>query len=113
MQFKGGLVNGTMASIYGAASYICLFMAMNQHDTMKTICYVLGAVGIILAAYWFVTSEVMAIPIILTGICHIGLAARADHVGMQIGCTGLAVVAFAIGIMMLTKAKPNALPSSS
>lgn len=107
MQFKGGMVNGALASIYGAASYICLLMSMNQHDTMKTICYVLGAVGIILAIYWFATSEVMAIPIILTGICHIGLGARADHVGMQIGCTGLAVVAFAVGVIMLTTAKPS------
>ncbi|MHB8859698.1 MAG: hypothetical protein ACYC6Z_09505 [Thermoleophilia bacterium] len=113
MRFKGGLANGALASIYGAASYICLFMAMNQHDTMKTICYVLGAAGIILAIYWFVTSEVMGIPILLTGICHIGLGARADHVGMQIGCTGLAVVAFAIGVIMLTMVKSGELGSRS
>ena len=106
MRFKGGVVNGTLASVYGAASYICLLMAMNQHDAMKTICYVLGAVGIVLAAYWLATSEIMGIPIFLTGICHIGLGARADHVGMQIGCTGLAVVAFAVGIIMLTTTKP-------
>ena len=106
MQFKGGLANGALASIYGAASYICLFMEMNQHDTMKLICYILGAAGILIAVYWFATSEIMGIPIILVGLCHIGLAARADHVGMQVGCTGLAVVAFAIGVVMLTRVKP-------
>lgn len=106
MKFKGGIVNGTLASIYGAASYICLFLALNQHDTMKTTCYVLGAVGILMGVYWLATSEVMGLPIILVGLCHIGLAARADHGGMQIGCTGLAVVAFMIGVMMLAMTKP-------
>ena len=107
MRFKGGAFNGMLASVYGAASYICLFMAMNQHETMKTICYVLGAAGIVLAIYYLATSEVMGIPILLTGILHLGLGARADHVGMQIGCTGLAVIAFVIGIIMLTMAKPR------
>lgn len=102
MQFKGGLVNGTMAAFYGAVSNICLLLTMNQHDTMKTTCYVLGALGILLAIYWLATNEVMGIPIVMVGIVHIGLAARAEHVGMQIGCTGLAVVSFVIGLMMLS-----------
>lgn len=106
MKFMGGLVNGALASIYGAASYICLFLALNQHDTMKTTCYALGAAGILIAVYWLATSEVMGLPIFLVGLCHIGLAARADHSGMQVGCTGLAVVAFMVGVMMLTMTKP-------
>lgn len=104
MRFKGGIINGGLASLYGGASYICLYLKMNQHDTMKTICYALGVAGIILAIYWLATMEVMGLPILLVGVTHIGLAARSEHVGMQIGCTGLAVVAFVIGIMMLTTA---------
>jgi len=108
MQFKGGMVNGTLAVVYGAASNVCLLLTMNQHDAMKMTCYVLGALGVLLAIYWLATSEVMGIPIILVGVVHIGLAARAEHVGMQIGCTGLSVVAFVIGMMMLsTLRKPE------
>lgn len=103
MQFKGGLINGTLASIYGAASYICLLLASNQHNTMKTVCYALGAAGILIAIYWLATKEVMAIPILIVGIVHFGLGARSEHVGMQVGCTGLAVVAFVIGALMMTK----------
>ncbi len=106
MKFKGGIVSGALASIYGAASYICLFMASNQHDAMKTTCYALGVAGILIAIYWLATSEVMGLPIILVGLCHVGLAARAEHSAMQIGCTGLAVVAFMIGVMMLAMTKP-------
>jgi len=106
MKFKGGMVNGALASLYGGASYICLFLTMNQHDTMKTVCYALGVAGILIAIYWFVTQEIMGLPVLIVGLCHIGLAARSDHVGMQIGCTGLAVVSFMIGIMMLTRTKP-------
>lgn len=102
MQFKGGLVNGTLAAFYGAVSNTCLFLAMNQHDTMKTTCYALGALGILLAIYWLATSEVMGIPIVMVALVHIGLAARAEHVGMQIGCTGLAVISFVIAVMMLS-----------
>lgn len=108
MQFKGGIFNGTLAVVYGAVSNVCLLLTMNQHDAMKTTCYVLGALGVLLAIYWLATSEVMGIPIIMVGIVHVGLAARAEHVGMQIGCTGLSVVAFVIGIMMLsTLRKPE------
>jgi hypothetical protein len=92
--------------VYGGASYICLFLTMNQHDTMKAVCYALGAAGILIAVYWFATQEIMGIPVLVVGLCHIGLAARSEHVGMQIGCTGLAVVAFVIGVMMLTMTKP-------
>ncbi len=105
MQFKGGIVNGTLASLYGAVSYICLFLAMNQHDAMKTSCYVLAGVGILLAIYLLATSEVLGIPILLVGIVHIGLGVRAEHIAMQVGCTGLAVVAFVAGILMLTMVK--------
>lgn len=106
MRFNGGIVNGTLAALYGAASYICLFLAMNQHDAMKTTCYALAAAGILIGIYWLVTSEVMGIPMLLVGATHIGLGARAEHVAMQVGCTGLAVVAFVIGIMMLARMKP-------
>ncbi len=106
MRFKGGLANGALASIYGGASYICLFLTMSQHDTMKTVCYGLAAAGVLIAIYWFATHEVMGLPILVVGLCHIGLAARSDHTGMQIGCTGLAVVAFVVGIMMLTRTVP-------
>lgn len=105
MTFKGGLINGTLASLYGAASYICLFLTMNQHHTMKTVCYVLAAAGILLAIYWLATKEIMGIPILIVGVVHIGLGARAEHVAMQVGCTGLAVVAFVIGLMMLAKSE--------
>jgi len=106
MRFKGGVVNGALASLYGGLSYICLFLAMNEHDTMKTVCYLLGAGGILLAIYWFATQEIMGLPILIVGICHIGLAARSEHVGMQIGCTGLAIVSFFIGVMMLAMTRP-------
>lgn len=106
MSFKGGMVNGTLAALYGAASYICLFLTMSQHDTMKTTCYALGAAGIIIGIYWLATSEVMGIPMLLVGALHVGLGARSEHVGMQIGCTGLAVVVFVIAAMMLTTTKP-------
>lgn len=102
MQFKGGLLNGSLVTVYGAASYICLLLASNQHNTMKTVCYVLAAIGILIAIYWLATREIMGIPILIVGIVHIGLGARAEHVGMQVGCTGLAVVAFVVGLMMLT-----------
>lgn len=105
MELRGGLVNGTLASLYGAVSYICLFLAMNQHDAMKTTCYVLAGVGILLAIYWLATSEVMGIPILLVGIIHIGLGVKAEHVAMQVGCTGLAVVAFVAGMLMFAAAK--------
>src|SRR5665648_318619 len=106
MRFKGGIVNGTLAALYGAASYICLFLAMNQHEAMKTTCYVLAGAGILIGIYWLATSEVMGIPMLLLGATHLGLGARAEHVAMQIGCTGLAVVVFVIAIMMLAMTKP-------
>lgn len=103
MRFKGGIINGTLASIYGAASYICLLLASNQHNTMKTVCYVLAAAGVLIGIYWLATREVMGVPILIVGIVHVGLGARSEHVGMQVGCTGLAVVAFVIGALMMTK----------
>lgn len=106
MRFKGGLVNGTLAGLYGAASNICLFLTMSQHDVMKTTCYALAGAGILIGIYWLATSEVMGIPMLLVGAVHMGLGARAEHVGMQIGCTGLVVVAFMIAVMMLTTTKP-------
>ncbi|MHB9112681.1 MAG: hypothetical protein ACYC4D_08685 [Thermoleophilia bacterium] len=106
MSFKGGMVNGTLAALYGAASYICLFLTMSQHDAMKTTCYALAAAGILIGIYWLATSEVMGIPLLLVGAVHLGLGARSEHVGMQIGCTGLAVVAFVIAALMLTTTKP-------
>ena len=106
MGFKGGIINGSLAVFYGAVTNICLLLAMNQHDAMKTTCYVLGAVGVLLAVYWLVSSEVMGIPILLVGLVHVGLGARAEHVAMQVGCTGLAVVAFVIGRLMLASVKP-------
>ncbi|RJQ46424.1 MAG: hypothetical protein C4534_03085 [Gaiellales bacterium] len=102
------MINGGLASVYGAASYICMFLKMNQHDTMKTVCYALGIAGILLAFYWLTTSEVMGLPIFLVGVTHIGLAARSEHVGMQIGCTGLAVVTFVVGIIMLAEVRGTA-----
>ncbi|MHB0866657.1 MAG: hypothetical protein ACYC6B_03700 [Thermoleophilia bacterium] len=106
MGFKGGMINGSLAVFYGAVTNTCLLLAMNQHEAMKTTCYVLGAIGVLLAIYWMVTSEVMGIPMLLVGLVHVGLGARAEHVAMQVGCTGLAVVAFVIGVMMLASVKP-------
>ncbi|MHB1390214.1 MAG: hypothetical protein ACYCXF_03130 [Thermoleophilia bacterium] len=106
MGFKGGIINGSMAVFYGAVTNFCLMLAMNQHEDMKKTCYVLGAIGVLLAIYWLATAEVMGIPILMVAFVHVGLAARAEHVAMQIGCTGLAVVAFVIGLLMLAAVKP-------
>jgi len=106
MRFKGGLVNGTIAAIYGAASNICMFLAESKHDQMKVVCYSLAGAGILIGIYWLATSEVMGIPMLLIGAVHLGLGARAPHLSMLVGCAGLAVVAFVIGILMLTMTKP-------
>lgn len=106
MRLKGGMINGTLAALYGSASYICLFLTMSQHNAMKNTCYALGIAGILIGIYWLATSEVMGIPILLVGALHLGLGARSEHVGMQIGCTGLAVVVFVIAAMMLATTKP-------
>ena len=90
----------------GGARLCGLFLRMHAQDTMKTVCYALGVAGIIIAIYWLATQEVMGLPILIVGLCHIGLAARSEHVAMQIGCTGLAVVACVIGAMMLMVTKP-------
>lgn len=101
MQFKGGLINGTLASVYGAVSMWCLFFSKSQHHSMKTTCYVLAALGVLLALYWLATKEAYGIPILLVGLTHIGLGARAEHDAMNVGCTGLAVVAFVTALLML------------
>lgn len=104
MQFKGGLINGSLVAVYGAVSFVCLFT--EDHMMMQKICYVLGAIGILLAIYWLATSEVLGIPIFLVGLVHIGMAAQASHAAMQIGCTGLAVITMVAGLMMLGTVKP-------
>lgn len=103
MRFKGGLVNGTLASLYGAASFICLFFGHADHHAMETTCYTLGGAGVLLALYWLATKEIAAIPILLIGLVHFGLAARAEHEAMNIGCTGLAVATLVAGMLMLTR----------
>ena len=101
MQFKGGVANGTLAAIYGALNFINLMLAMNQHNNMKTVGYVMAGLGVLLAIYWLATREVMGIPILLVGIVNVGLAARAEHVALQVGDAALGVVAFVIALMML------------
>jgi len=74
---------------------------------MQKFCYVLGALGILLAIYWLATSEALGVPLILVGIVHIGLAARSAHVAMQVGCTGLAIVSLVAGLVMLSAVKSS------
>jgi hypothetical protein len=81
-------------------SFVCLFT--EDHMMMQNICYVLGAVGILLAIYFLATSEALGIPIFLIGLVHIGFAAKASHAAMQVGCTGLAAVSMVAGLLMLT-----------
>jgi hypothetical protein len=106
MRFKGGLVNGTLVAIFGAVSFLNLFMAMNQHPTMKNISYVLGVVGILLGIYLLVTREVIGIPVLLTGVVYLGLGARAEHVALQIGSAGIGVTALIASMIMLATVKP-------
>ena len=105
MYFKGGTTNGLLASVYGLASFICLFLAMNQHSTMKTVSYVVGVLAVILAAYWLATREVSGIPFLLLGGIQIALGARAEHVALQIGSGALAVIGFVAGLMMFAAVK--------
>jgi len=108
MQFKGGLVNGLLVSVYGAASFTCLFFKAtpDDHMTMQKICWVLMAAGILLAIYLLVTKEVLGIPILLIGLVHGGLANWSEHVAMNTGCTGLAVVTMVLAALMLERTKP-------
>lgn len=108
MQFSGGLINGALASVYGGASFVCLFYAKNMdaHMTMQKICYVLAVVGIMLAIYWLATKEVFGIPILFIGMVHAGLARWAEHDAMNVGCTGLAVATLIMAALMLTTTRP-------
>lgn len=117
MRFKGGLVNGALAAVYGTATMWILFYkegtemagmdhdsmdGMTGHQTMQRIGYVIGVAGIILALYWLATREVMGIPVFLVGLVDIGLARYADHVGLQVGAAAMAVVSILVGVMMLS-----------
>ena len=108
MQFKGGLLNGVIVSVYGAASFTCLFFkdTMNDHMTMQKICWVLAAVGIIIAIYLLLTKEVLGVPIALIGLVHAGLAHYSEHSAMNVGCTGLAVITMVLAALMLERTKP-------
>ena len=105
MKFKGGLINGVLASLYGGACYFSLLLLESEHD-MKNVGYVLGVVGILMAIYWLATNEVMGIPLFIVGLLHISLAGRSGEMAMQSGVTGLAVVSFVIGVIMLTRLQP-------
>jgi hypothetical protein len=105
MYLKGGTMSGVLASAYGFASFICLFLAMNQHSTMKTVSYVVGALAVILAVYWLATREVIGISFLLLGIIQIALGARAEHVALQVGSAALAAVGFVAGMMMFATVK--------
>ncbi|MBE0428870.1 MAG: hypothetical protein IBX61_03250 [Thermoleophilia bacterium] len=106
MRLKGGLLNGSLAAVYGAAGFIPLFMTMGQHRDMQTACYVLAVAGILLAVYWLVTGEAMGIPVLLIGIVFAPLGYWAEHVALQIGSAGLGVAAFVIAVTMLARALP-------
>ncbi|MHB0914483.1 MAG: hypothetical protein ACYC5A_10775 [Thermoleophilia bacterium] len=108
MQFKGGLVNGVLATLYGAVSFWCLFFKsdMESHATMQKVCYVLAATGIVLGLYWLASKEVFGVPLLLVGLTHIGLARYAEHIPMDIGCAALASIVFIAGLMMLSTVRP-------
>jgi hypothetical protein len=102
MRFKGGLLNGTLASLYGFVGLWLLFYqeGMEHHQTMKKISYVLGAAGIAIALYWLVTREVTGIPFMMLGLNFIGIARYSQHVPMDIGAATMSAVAVIIGVLM-------------
>lgn len=123
MRFKGGLINGTLAAVYGTATMWILFYkegaemvgmdhgnmdGMNGHQTMQRIGYVMGVAGVILAIYFLATREVMGIPVFLVGLTHFGLARYADHVGLQVGAATMAAVSLLVAVMMLSRVQGEA-----
>jgi hypothetical protein len=124
LRFKGGLINGTLAAVYGTLTMWILFYqeaadmagmdhsnmeGMNGHQTMQRISYVMGGIGIILALYFLATREVMGIPVFLVGLTHFGLARYSDHVGLQVGAAAMAIVMLMVGVTMLSRVQGETL----
>lgn len=105
MRFKGGMLNGTLSSLYGFVGLWLLFYqeGMEHHRTMQKISYVVGAFGIAIALYWLVTREVTGIPFMMLGLNFIGIARYSQHIPMDIAAASMSAVAIIIGVLMYTR----------
>jgi TRAP-type uncharacterized transport system fused permease subunit len=105
MRFKGGLFNGTLASLYGFTGLWLLFFKedMEQHRTMQKISYVLAFAGIAIALYWIATREVTGIPFMMLALNFLGMARYSEHMPLDIGAAAMSAVSIIIGVLMYTR----------
>ncbi len=100
LKHKGGIFLGTLVLLYGTGGISCGGFIIN-HTVMQYVCYVLAAIGILLGLYFVASAkEIMGIPVIVTGLLHLGCALWTPHNVMPVFCIVVGGLSFINGFIM-------------
>ncbi len=100
LEHKGNILLGTLVSLYGAAGIACGGF-VTEHEMMQYACYGLAAVALVIGVYFIaLAKEIMGIPVLLTGLLHVGCALLTPHNIMPILCISLGSLSMINGFVM-------------